>query len=164
MFSLVVFMELDCIVAKSSIFGSLQVSYALTSAILLLIINSGKAKDVFDSPLSMFDGWWFIQSYLIVMLLSPLLNVGIREIPQKTFAYLVWGVFILQYGVQWYHCANAGPSFQKFIITYIIGAYLGKYPIRMFERHHFILLCISSVFLFALPIIVCLADKPSLLK
>lgn len=138
--------------------------YALASGVAMACFSMGGVKGTVDAPFALFDGWWFIQSYFIVMLISPILNWGFDRITKPQFAAIVILLFILQYGVQWYHCANGGPSFQKFVITYLIGVYLGRYPIPFFQKHSCSLLALSLILLIGLPFAVCYVGHPHLLK
>ena len=51
--------------------------YSLLSVVILCVINNdgGLFRGLLDSLLSLFDGWWFVSYYLVLMLLSPLIIV-----------------------------------------------------------------------------------------
>lgn len=75
--------------------------------------------------------WWFIHCYVILMLLSPILNAAIRQLSQKQLFYVIiclticqvyFGYFwqIPQYDISGYH-------FLQFVYLYVIGSYIRRY-------------------------------------
>ena len=74
--------------------------------------------------------WWFVISYLCLLLVSPLLNAAIETISKNKLLIctILYGVIVIYFG--WYkhlECTNAGYSFVSFIFLYLIGRYIGKY-------------------------------------
>ncbi len=142
--------------------------YSVVSAFGLFfmgVIGSGRFFHyLLDAPISLFDGWWFIQSYLIIMLLSPIIELGIKQINKVDFLIIVSVLFVIQYFVQWYHVADSGPSLMKFIITYMIGRYCGSNPIPIIKNNANALLVFSSFLLVFVPFFVCLIKHEYYLK
>lgn len=121
-------------------------------------------KELIDAPFSIFDSWWFIQSYIIIMLISPFIEEGIKNITKKQFTYITLFLFVMQYVVQFYHVAYNGPSFLRFFIVYIIARYCASYPIFFFKQYSLKILIISGLLLIFMPFYVCYVGFPNMLK
>lgn len=80
-------------------------------------------------------GWWFVTSYVIVMLLSPILNAGAEAISKTTFAWILivtLGVFMSGY----HYYTNSLPTMNAFfVMIYLIGRYLRLHPIRFVDKY-----------------------------
>lgn len=85
------------------------------------------------------NGWWFVVSYLGLMLISPVLNAAADNLSQKQMisATVLCGVIVLYLG--WYQQVeptHSGCSLLNFIFLYLIGRCVGKHlPINTIERH-----------------------------
>lgn len=76
------------------------------------------------------SGWWFLPNYLILYMLSPMLNKIADSVSKREFRYflLIQGVVVFYFG--WYRQMewnNAGFNFINFIFLYFIGRYISKY-------------------------------------
>lgn len=76
------------------------------------------------------NGWWFVVSYVGLMLLSPLLNKAVDGMTGKQLLHsvLMFSVVILYLG--WYQkveVTNYGNSLISFVWIYLIGRYIGKH-------------------------------------
>ena len=74
--------------------------------------------------------WWFVVSYLCLMLFSPILNGAVRVLSKKQLliSLILYGVIIFYFG--WYkhlENTNSGYSFLSFIFLYLLGRYIGEY-------------------------------------
>lgn len=81
------------------------------------------------------DRYWFMTTYLLMYLLTPVLNNAIDALDKKTYKKLLiicFAVYIvLQNVIFWREFTrvnNSDPLF--FCFLYMIGAYFGKYPTR----------------------------------
>ena len=74
--------------------------------------------------------WWFLTGYMMVYLVSPFINKGIKEIQRKDFVYLL----LLMTGLEVFSIitlkANAGSNFYGLLYIYVLGRYTKKYDIR----------------------------------
>lgn len=43
------------------------------------------------------DMWWFVASYFMICILSPLINEGIERISKKSFSYVILGIVVYTY-------------------------------------------------------------------
>lgn len=84
-------------------------------------------------PIS-YDNYWFFTCYLILYLISPILNTVINNIDKKKFKnillLLIIVIIILPYITDNGFYNNMGSTLSNFILLYLIGAYLKKYPIN----------------------------------
>lgn len=83
--------------------------------------------------------YWFVACYLILYALSPFLNILIKNMSQKIHRNFIL-TLILCFSIAPFFSnqivgPNNGLTVVQFIILYIIGAYLAKYPIT--ENAHF---------------------------
>lgn len=109
--------------------------------VLILVIfsifslESFTKNDIFVNifPLNL-EEYWFINPYLIVYCLSPFLNKLINSISkrdhQKLIIVLVVILSIFPYITGNRIYTNSGYTLYNFIILYIVGAYLNRYPLR----------------------------------
>ena len=143
--------------------------YSLMSIVLLYIfdetVGGGKLiHGIIDSPLKLFDGWWFLSDYLLLMVLSPLINVGIQNIGKKELGFIIIMVSFTMYGVEWFHAKNASMPLLLFFNTYLIGRYIRQYPISFLEKYKYIIFFSGVVLLVAEPMIIHFIGMDSKLK
>lgn len=86
------------------------------------------------SPLTLYDQYWFLVTYLILYWLSPFLNYAIKNMPKKIFqkmliVLLIFSSILPTISGQLFYWNNYGHSIFSFVLLYYIGAYLKKYPI-----------------------------------
>lgn len=79
--------------------------------------------------------YWYISSYLILYLISPILNIIINKTNKKEFQFTISILFFIisilsTISKDVYFNSNTGRSLSTFILLYFIGAYLKKYPIE----------------------------------
>lgn len=106
---------------------------------ILLNIHQFNAIDAFNifNPFNI--PYWYISCYLILYLLSPFLNILIKNMNQskhrKFILILVLSFSILPLLSNQTVGTNDGFTVIQFIMLYFIGAYFSKYPIN--ENIHF---------------------------
>lgn len=103
------------------------------------------------------NGWWFVVSYLGLMLLSPVLNAAADHLSRRQMlsATALCGAIVLYLG--WYQQVeptHSGCSLLNFIFVYLLGRCVGKHlPISIIERHRWTWLALyllSALSLFGL--------------
>ena len=87
------------------------------------------------SPITLYNQYWFLSTYLIVYCISPFLNITIKNISKKNFQKLIFALFIIisiltTITGQRIYSTNFGHSVFTFVLLYYIGAYIKKYPIE----------------------------------
>ncbi len=73
-----------------------------------------------------FDGWWFVSSYLFIMFIAPLIEIGIKTVSQTTFRYIVIAALVYTYFAQALCAANSHDA--VFLLTIYLAA-------RYFKLH-----------------------------
>lgn len=66
------------------------------------------------------DGWWFISSYLVICVLSPVVNKGIEAIGQKALGGIVLFMLFYEYVGQFVSLANSHDTI--FLLTIFLTA------------------------------------------
>ena len=132
------------------------------SIVLFFIIVKGATFSSVDLlktflPISYKD-YWFLTYYLILYLISPILNTVINNIDEKKFKRIIVLLLfidsilpILTNGV--FFDVSTGYSLYHFIFLYFIGAFLRNYPIEdwyIFKRLSKKGLQLLSIFIFFL--------------
>lgn len=85
------------------------------------------------------NGWWFVVSYVGLMLVSPMLNRAVDGMSKKQMLTTVglYGLVILYMG--WYQQVeptHSGCSLINFIFIYLIGRFFGKFVDINDLRHY----------------------------
>ena len=94
--------------------------------------------------------YWFISTYIIVYIFSDYINKFISKLQKSEFKHLLLVVLlvfsIIPYITGGRILKNDGYNFYNFILLYLIGAYLRKYPLK--ESYHFRNLSINGYRIF----------------
>lgn len=89
--------------------------------------------DIIERTLFPFShgGLWFMDCYLALFLMAPLLNVAIEHMDKKKFLYVIGLLTALNvyfdYFWNMHIITKIGYSISQFVYIYLIGAYLHKY-------------------------------------
>lgn len=83
-------------------------------------------------PFSYNPGWWFVPQYLMLYILSPILNKVVENISKRQFILFLglMAAVILYFGhyrQYTFHFAENGFNFINFVFLYFIGRYLALY-------------------------------------
>ena len=112
-------------------------SYLLYLCITHRAVDSEVIGDLFYA--FSHNKWWFVISYLGLMLVSPLLNAAVQTVSRKQLliSILVFTAFLGYFG--WYHDmehTDSGYSLISLILIYLIGRYIGLYvSLDWIKRH-----------------------------
>ncbi len=109
-----------------------------SSVILLIFIIVGTDISKVTSlhtflPIS-YNDYWFFTCYLILLLISPILNTVINNSDKTRMKKIIFTCFVLLSLLPFltknafYNVGN-GYSLSNFVLLYFVGAYLKKYPI-----------------------------------
>lgn len=80
-------------------------------------------------------GWWFVSSYVLLMLVAPFLNAGIEKLTQKNLGIIIaigLGVFLSGYH---YYTNSLPENHMVFVYLYLLGRYIRLYPIKIIEKY-----------------------------
>lgn len=115
---------------------------------LLIVIVFTKLGIITDADLPLFvknmlftsvNNYWFIKMYVVVYLLSDIINKFINSLDKKTYENTLIVLFII-FSIGAYLSGgkfidNNGYTFYNFIFLYLIGGYIRRYPIK--DSYHF---------------------------
>lgn len=83
------------------------------------------------------SGGWFIPVYIGLMLLSPILNAFVTQAREKDLLGIIIVLLLMQSVFGWgidHLKVGAGYSLFSFILLYLIGQYLRKYPETFYSK------------------------------
>lgn len=91
-------------------------------------------KTIFATYLSPFvnNEYWFIKNYFMLMLISPLINLALKNITSERYIYILCVLTILEIFIFWImqlYNKEAGTSLYNFIYLYILGHSLYKFNV-----------------------------------
>lgn len=94
--------------------------------------NSFSIRDLAISfmPFSAMKGWWFVKSYLFLMLLAPLYNKAIEYMSKREFQYVLLALVLINsyFGFFCKQDINRdGNTLMQLTYVYFIGRYLALY-------------------------------------
>ena len=110
-----------------------------------------------------FTNWWYMAHYLMLVLVAPLLEAGLKDIKQRTFerVLLAFLIFNFVFGFAWGYVNVNGYNVVNFVMIYLLARYMRLYPDAIVN---------TIIYRHAIPIIVVctgittlifLADTPS---
>jgi surface polysaccharide O-acyltransferase-like enzyme len=110
-------------------------------------------------PIS-YNEYWFFSCYLILYLISPILNTVINNSDKRKMKMIIVTNFILLSFLPYitkgqFYQVSGGYSLYNFVLLYFMGAYIRKYPIdknyfvKYFTKNAQRILLLMSVFIFA---------------
>lgn len=131
---------------KKSFINALSISWFYRIVIVVTMLCIGAVslskleilQDTFIFPLN--HEHWFIHHYLLLCLISPFLNKLVKNISQSDYKKLIMILIIINSIIpyatnQLFFSVYKGFSLYHFVLLYLIGGYLGMYPIK--ESYHF---------------------------
>lgn len=123
---------------QSKVWKILNASWFYRTVIVILFITmniiSVDKLTIFKNffPLEIYH-YWFIETYILLYLIIPLLNAGIKAMDKQTYKRIIITLFIVFCVLPWITnfqtFSNNGYTLYQFIYLYLIGGYLRKYPI-----------------------------------
>lgn len=109
--------------------------------------GGGIFKGLIDASLSLFDGWWFVADYVILMLMSPFLNAGLERISRKALMFIILMLSFMMYGVWWFHAKDGSMPLLLFFNTYLVGRYIRLYPVLWLEKYKYLIFFLGLLIL-----------------
>ncbi len=97
--------------------------------------------------------WWFCKFYILVMLLSPIINAGIKYVNKNVFEFIiiVLGLILL---VSRFILKESSFNLELLLYVYILGRYLKLYPIKWLDNYCSQIFILTSAILFCLPLLL----------
>ena len=91
--------------------------------------------------------WWFLTSYVVIMLLSPIINKGIEMIDIKQFGINLFLLFFIYSVVQYKLGMNIGGNLITMLLVYLLGRFIKKAQIVLSRTQAVVLYCFSLMIL-----------------
>ena len=148
------------------IYQCLFFSFSIYFVLIIFGLKSFNTSEAIKTIFYLTPYNWFVKSYIILMILSPALNLLVEKY-EKT-KYLIIILFIIQtfYGINGYAADfNNGYSAISFISIYLTARYLKTRPIKLMRKGSMfnLFIYIGIVLLCTiLPMILCFANKNNL--
>lgn len=108
------------------------------------VLNISELKQTILSSFYPFTGYWFMNSYIILYILTPYINKIFDNLEKKEFKKLLFIlVFILSFSGIVTNDYDPLGGFGNLILAYFLGAYLNVYPVKIPNRFLFLILFLS---------------------
>ena len=83
------------------------------------------------------EHYWFVTAYVILYVLSPIMNAGVEKLSRKQLklviiGLLIWFSFIKSFVPVLFPTDHFGYDYGWFIVLYLIAAYIRKYDVVLF--------------------------------
>ncbi len=108
-------------------FRNLVLTCAFYFLATALLVKSGGGGTILRMTLHPWDAWWFINCYILLYLLSPVIESGIGELGKSQFSGIVISLLVYEY---WGHFLgyNNDHDFILLLTIYLTARYLKIYP------------------------------------
>jgi len=103
--------------------------------------------------------WWFVSNFVLLMIISPILNRLAQELAPKAFAFMMLAFFFLEcvmgygFGVQGFW-GNGGYSVYNFALIYLIGAGIKRFHTMLPKMVYLGIFLVSSAIIFTIAAIL----------
>lgn len=87
---------------------------------------------------------WYFSAYMLLLIVSPVINKGIMSLDKKEFLIVVAGIFLLGFCGEFMFHVN-GTTFLQLLFIYTIGRYLKSYPLKAFENNPIRIFCLATM-------------------
>ena len=111
-----------------------------------------------------FREYWFITAYIVLVLISPILNIFIKNVSKTSFKAILLVMVCMWIIIPTFTIFQTnlyGDVLPQFMLIYLVGAYFRKYPNNILEikRIRFLMLVSSVILLYLSTLIIELAGK-----
>ncbi len=103
-----------------------------------------------------FDLNWFISCYIVLCIIAPIIEAGIKQISQNIFKNIVIGLLLYFYGAHLIGLSN-DHNFTFLLTIYITARYIKFYPPRFLFENAATLACTSALIIGGLPVLFSMA-------
>lgn len=103
-------------------FLSMVIFYFIVVAVLCSQGFGGIIKGVIHA----WDAWWFVASYFMICILSPVLNAGLDRLSRRNFSYVVLGILTYTYLGHFIVGLDSHDT-ELLLSIYIIARYVRKH-------------------------------------
>lgn len=133
--------------------------FLLAAAMLLGLPTGLREMGIYGAVKYLFpiesETYWFATSYLMLYIISPVLNRGARELSQKQLQITIGGLLVLFCVIKSispvaFPVDRYGYDLPWFICVYLIAAYLGLYGSDFWKKHGLLIYAGSSILTFGM--------------
>ena len=120
----------------------------ISNIIILVRLPFGGSLSFYDQLLPISSGltWWFLSAYAVIMVLSPILNAGIKTIESKTFRNILIFLFFV-FSIVKYRLDGGGYNLITLLLIYLLGRYCNKTQLVLSRKLSIIIWAFSFSFL-----------------
>lgn len=148
------------------VFQCLFFSFSIYFVLVLLGLKGFNAIEAFKTVFYLTPYNWFVKSYIILMILSPALNLLAEEYKNTKTLIIIFFIMQTFYGINGYVADfNNGYSALSFIGIYITARYLKTHPLKIMKQkaiYHFHIYLGIVLFCTIIPIALCFTNKDHL--
>lgn len=116
----------------------LQVMFYLLVTGIIFLCATGNIKLIKQILLSVLPfgqgGLWFITCYVIVLIISPIINEGIKRISKRDFKLILLLLIGLLY-FDLFASGNLGTTFELLLTIYLLARYIAIYGINVLDKN-----------------------------
>lgn len=121
--------------------------YSLLSLLFGIIISYKFTIKTIISFLfpTIFSTWWFFTAYFVTLILSPFINIFIDSLDKRKHEICVFVMLTIWVAIPTFtNQIMFGSEIPQFLMFYLIGAFLKKYPDNIFKNKK-IRICITVI-------------------
>ena len=111
--------------------------------ILTSLFAGSSIKGISLSLLHPWDGWWFVQSYIIVWILSPFIEAGIEKLTEKQMRIVVLCLMFYTY-IGHFLVFKMDQNTDLLLTIYVVARYLKIYPPHFLYKTRLGYACLQS--------------------
>lgn len=142
-------------------FEAQAVFYSFSITVLMFLLFDIMSVKIFIKAFIPVIGckWWFLNTYLMLLILSPILNEGIAKLSKKQLLAIIVLLLILNGIGYLIRLSENGSNLQSFILIYIIGQFLRRYKdeYKIFtKRKAMLIACFTCTVMNLLIVYLCL--------
>lgn len=130
---------------------------------IYLITGRGLGKAAFFYMPFGHSNWWYLLNYVIVFLIAPILNAGIKAISKYDLRTVIILFFGLLY-IDKFLAFNYGTELPLLIFIYLWGRYVKLYGLGITDKNLKTIFFIGSSLLLAVPVALGIIGKPVFLR
>lgn len=89
--------------------------------------------------------WWFLSCYVIILVLSPIINQGVTSLSRRSFSIILLLLLLYHSFTRFIsvHSFNAGMDFLWMLTVYLVGRYISLFNFQLTKQKSLILWSIS---------------------
>lgn len=91
--------------------------------------------------------WWFLICYVVLMIISPIVEKGIASMNKREFSIVLFLLFFVNSIGTWQNHYHTGSDLMGLLTIYLIGRYVKIYKISLCRRSSFLLYCLFTFLL-----------------